>query len=57
LHQLDYVTHFDGWVPCKGSGKDLLDCVSTCDSLVKRNENSPLKKKQKTVMDDEKWAQ
>ena len=45
LHQLDYVTHFDGWVPCKLSEKNLLDCASTCDSLVKRNENTPFKKK------------
>ena len=39
LHQLDYVHRIDVWVPCKLSKKNLLDHISACDSLLKRNEN------------------
>ena len=39
LHQLGYVHGFDVWVPHKLSEKNLLDHISTCDSLLKRNEN------------------
>ena len=39
LHQLGYVNRFDVWVPLKLSQKNLLDRISTCDSLLKRNEN------------------
>ena len=39
LHQLGYVNHFDVCVPHKLSAKNLLDHISTCDSLLKRNEN------------------
>ena len=38
LHQLSYVNHFDVWVPHKLSKKDL-DHISTCNSLLKSNEN------------------
>ena len=39
LHQLGYVHHFDVWVQHKLSGINLLDHISTCDSLLKSNEN------------------
>ena len=41
LHQLGYVNRFDVWVPHKLSEKNLLDRISSFDSLVKRNENVP----------------
>ena len=53
LHQLDYVNHFDVWVPHKLSKKNLLDHISACDSLLKRNENVPVFKQ--IVTGDEKW--
>ena len=52
LHQLGYVTRFDVWVPYKLSAKNL-DHISTCDSLLKRNENVAFLKQ--IVMGDEKW--
>ena len=40
MHQLGYVNHFDIWVPHKLSKKkNLLDYISTRDSLLKHNEN------------------
>ena len=53
LHQLGYVNCFDVWVPHKLSKKNLLDHISACDSLLKRNENVPFLKQ--IVMGDEKW--
>ena len=53
LHQLGYVNRFDVWIPHKLSEKNLLDCISTCDSLLTRNENIPFSKQ--IVMGDEKW--
>ena len=44
LHQLGYVNHFDVWVLHKLSEKNLLDHISTCDSLLKRDENIPFLK-------------
>ena len=41
LRQLGYVNRFDVWVPHKLSEKNLLDHISTCYSLLKRNENVP----------------
>ena len=41
LRQLGYVSHFDVWVPHKLSEENFLDCVSTCDFLLKHNENIP----------------
>ena len=35
------------------SEKNLLDCISTCDSLLKRNENIPFLKQ--IMTGDEKW--
>ena len=42
LHQLGYVHRFDVWVTHKLSEKNLLDHISTRDSLLKRNENVPV---------------
>ncbi|KAF6130886.1 hypothetical protein HJG60_007843 [Phyllostomus discolor] len=53
LHQLGYVNRFDVWVPRKFSEKNLLDRISACDSLLKRNEDVPFLKQ--IVMGDEKW--
>ena len=49
LHQLGYVNHFDVWVPHKLSEKNL-DHMSTCNSLLKRNENVLFLKQIETVM-------
>ena len=38
LHQLGYVNCFDVWVQHKLSEENLLDHISTCDSLLKHNE-------------------
>ncbi|MGT9639838.1 hypothetical protein, partial [Enterococcus faecalis] len=38
LHQLGYADHFGVWVPHKLSEENFLDCVSTCDFLLKHNE-------------------
>ena len=38
FHQLGYVNLFDVCVPHKLSEKNLLDHISTCDSLLKHNE-------------------
>jgi len=42
LHQLGDVHHFDIWVPRKLSERNLLDHISTYNSLLKRNKNVPL---------------
>ena len=52
LHQLGYVNRFHVWVPHKLSEKNLLDHISACDSLLKRNENIPFVKQ--VVTGDEK---
>ena len=53
LHQRGYINRFDVWVPYKLSEKKLLDHISTCDSLLKCNDNVPLLKQ--IVMCSEKW--
>ena len=53
LHLFGYVNLFDVWVPHKLSEKNLLDHISTCNSVLKRNENIPFLKQ--IVMGDEKW--
>ena len=53
LCQLGYVSHFDVWVPHKLSEENFLDCISTCDFLLKHNENVPFLKQ--IVTGDEKW--
>ena len=47
------MNHFDFWVPHKLSEKNLLDPISTCDSLLKRHENVPFLKQ--IVKGDENW--
>ena len=53
LHQLGYVNRFDVWVPHKLSEKNLLDHISSCDSLLKHNKNFLFLKQ--IVMGNEKW--
>ena len=53
LHQLGYVNRFDVWVPRELSEKNLLDYISSCDSLLTRNQNVPFLKQ--IVTGDEKW--
>ena len=53
LHQLAYVNRFDVWVPHKFSEKNLHDCISACNSLLKHNKNFPFLKQ--IVMGNEKW--
>ena len=53
LQQLGYVNRFDVWVPRKLRTKNLLDLISTCDSLLKHNENVPFLKQ--IVTCNEKW--
>ena len=52
LYQLGHVNHFDVWVPHRLSEKNLLDRISTCNSLLKHNENVPFLKQ--IVTGDEK---
>ena len=53
MYQLGYVDRFDVWVPHKLSEKNLVDCTSACDSLLKHSENVPFLKQIVTV--NEKW--
>ena len=53
LHQLGYVNRSDVWLPRKLSKKNLLDHISTYDSLLKRNKNVLFSKQ--IVTGDEKW--
>ena len=53
LHQVGYVHRFDVWVPHKLREKNLLDHISSCNSLLKRNKNVPFLKQ--IVKGDEKW--
>ena len=53
LYQFGYVHLFDVWIPHQLSKKNLLDHISTCGSLLKRNENVPFLKQ--IVTGDEKW--
>ena len=53
LHHFGYVNCFDVCVPHKLSEKNLLDHISTCDSLLKHKENVPFLKQ--IVTGDEKW--
>jgi len=39
LHTLDYVSRYDIWVSHNLSDKNLMDRISICDLLLKRNEN------------------
>jgi len=42
LHKLGYTTHLNVWVPYTLSEKNLMDRISICDFLLKRNKNEPL---------------
>ncbi|PIO71063.1 hypothetical protein TELCIR_07048 [Teladorsagia circumcincta] len=53
LMELGFVERLDVWVPHKLSERNLMDPVSVCDSLLKRNENEPFPKRM--VTGDEKW--
>ena len=53
LHQLGYVNRFDVSVPHKLSKENLLDRISTCNSLLKHNENVLFLKQ--IVTGDGKW--
>ena len=53
LYQLDYVNHFDIWVPQKLGEKKTFLTISACDCLLICNENILLLKQ--IVSGDEKW--
>lgn len=53
LVKLGYVNRYDVWVPHNLTEKNLTDRISICDSLYKRNENTPFLKQ--LVTGDEKW--
>ncbi|XP_012062149.1 PREDICTED: histone-lysine N-methyltransferase SETMAR-like, partial [Atta cephalotes] len=42
--KLGYINHFDVWVPHDLTEKNLMDRISICDSLHKRNEETPFLK-------------
>ncbi|XP_018055291.1 PREDICTED: histone-lysine N-methyltransferase SETMAR-like [Atta colombica] len=51
--KLGYINRFDVWVPQDLTEKNLMDRISICDSLYKRNEKTSFLKQ--VVMRDEKW--
>ncbi|XP_018046256.1 PREDICTED: histone-lysine N-methyltransferase SETMAR-like [Atta colombica] len=51
--KLGYINRFDVWVPHDLTEKNLMDRISICDSLYKRNEETPFLKQ--VVTGDEKW--
>jgi len=53
LHTLGYVSRYDIWVPYNLSDKNLMNRISICDLLLKRNENCPFFKWM--ITGDEKW--
>jgi len=53
LHTLDYVSRYGIWVPHNLSDKNLMDRISICDLLLKRNENCPFLKWM--ITGDKKW--
>ncbi|XP_023230347.1 histone-lysine N-methyltransferase SETMAR-like [Centruroides sculpturatus] len=53
LHQLGMVSKADVWVPHELTEKNLIDRISACDSLLKRNEIDPFLKR--IITGDEKW--
>jgi len=48
--KLGYINRFDVWVPHDLTEKNLMDRISICDSLYKRNEETPFLKQ--VVMGD-----
>lgn len=53
LQKLDYVNKCGIWIPCKLSEINLIDRISICDSLLKRNNNNPFLKR--IIIGDERW--
>ena len=53
LHNTGYQKKLDTWVPHGLTGKNLIDWVSSCESLLKRNEIEPFLKRM--ITGDEKW--
>jgi len=53
LKTLGYINHYDVWVPHNLTKKSLMDRISICDSLLKRNENDPFFKR--IITDNKKW--
>lgn len=53
LSKVGMVKKLDVWVPHELTEKNLMDRISICDSLYKRNENDPFLKR--IVTGDEKW--
>ena len=53
LHKTGYQKKFDTWVPHELTVKNLMDRVSICESLLKRNEIEPFLKR--IITGDEKW--
>jgi len=51
--KLGYINRFDVWIPHDLTKKNLRDRISICDSLYKRNEETPFLKQ--VVTGDEKW--
>ena len=52
LRKNNLVSRYNVWVPHDLNEKNLIDCVSICDSLVKRNQNDPFLKR--IITGDEK---
>ena len=53
LHKTGYQKKFDIWVPHELTAKNLMDQVSICEWLLKRNEIEPFLIRM--IMGDEKW--
>ncbi|XP_026829826.1 histone-lysine N-methyltransferase SETMAR-like [Ooceraea biroi] len=53
LMRLGFVSRLDVWVPHELTERNLMDRISTCDLLLKRNENDPFFKQM--ITGDEKW--
>ena len=53
LHKTGYQKKLDTWVPHELTVKNLMDRVSICESLLKRNEIEPFLKR--IITGDEKW--
>jgi len=53
LKTLGYINCYDVWMPHNLAEKNLMDRISNCDSLFKRNENDPFLKR--IISGEEKW--
>jgi len=54
LHKAGYKKKLDIWVPHELTVKNLMDRISICESLLKRNEIEPFFKR--LITGDEKWV-